>query len=421
MSTVSKRFFITPPWIGSSDVLFKLKQQISLLAESNLPVHIIGQPGSGKHLAVSHLHYLDKVNSQPLIVSCVNQWADNCAIKKLDSLIAQSLSGTLYLKNIDALDTGQIDAIKDYWLNLNTNVQAPRLITSTTIQKHQQALKHTPQNSFLYWLHYHSLELNIPTLAQRREDIPDLIAHYKATCQHIAKLQIDDQAMEWLKHYSWPGNIRQLKHCLDTLSILSPQQEITKQTLIKTLPIIDDVPTQYSGTLSTSTRSKNNEFLTLLQSLTACREPHAYHPNNAATVQHPVPVNLQKIADKSHPALVRALQYVEENFKRPVNLSEVASHACVSPSHLSFLFKRYVGLSFKQTLLRLRIKTAMTLLREDPLCRVTEVCDDVGFSDLSFFVRKFKSVVGVSPGVYRDQHAKHTSGVSRRRQTTTIS
>ncbi|KNC67917.1 AraC family transcriptional regulator [Pseudoalteromonas ardens] len=408
MSTLIKVTPETQPWIGSSDALFSLKQQISLLAQCNLPVHIIGQPGSGKHLAVSHLHQMGKTESQPLIISCVNHWDGRCAVTQLDALISQSLRGTLYLKNIDALTNDQAEAIKDYWLNLNTNAQAPRLITSTTIQKHQQALTQTQQSSFLNWLHYHCLELSIPTLAQRREDIPALFNHYKSTCQHIAKLQLDEQAMALLTNYCWPHNAKQLKRCLDKLSFLSHQQEITKPTLVKIFPAMNDAQNQYSETLEpVSAKQVNDEFSALIQSLTACEDPHEFESQHTDSDLYPAPVIQLQAASKPHPALARALEYIDENFKKPLSLSEVASYACVSPSHLSFLFKRYVGQSFKQTLLRIRIKTAMALLREDPYSQVTEVCDDVGFSDLSFFVRKFKSVVGVSPGVYRDQRTKH--------------
>ena len=128
-----------------------------------------------------------------------------------------------------------------------------------------------------------------------------------------------------------------------------------------------------------------------------------FQTSNATSLQ----VDETTIRSQGHPALQRALDYLKAHYTQPLSLNEVAECACVSPSHLSFLFKRYVGQSFKQTLLRIRIKTAMALFRENPYSQVTEVCDDVGFSDLSFFVRKFKAVVGVSPGVYRDQRAKH--------------
>ncbi|MCO7189539.1 MULTISPECIES: AraC family transcriptional regulator [unclassified Pseudoalteromonas] len=408
MSTLLKLTPKAQPWIGSSDALFKLKQQIVLLAQCNLPVHIIGQPGSGKHLAVSHLHQLGKTDSHPLVVSCVNHWDDSCAVTKLESLLSQTRDGTLYLKNIDALAPEQAEAVKDYWLNLNTASATPRLITSTSTQKHDQALIEPQHSSFLSWLHYHCLELSIPSLAERQEDIPDLISHYKETCQHLENLQIDKQAMAMLTAYNWPHNAKQLKRCLDKLSFLSGQQEITKQLLISIFPAMNDTHSQYPEVPDNAPSKRvSNEFTTLIQSLIACDNELSFEPQSTGTEQFTAPLLKLQAANKPHPALARALQYIDENFKKPLSLSEVASYACVSPSHLSFLFKRYVGQSFKQTLLRIRIKTAMTLLREDPYSQVTEVCDDVGFSDLSFFVRKFKSVVGVSPGVYRDQRTKH--------------
>ncbi|PHI37697.1 AraC family transcriptional regulator [Pseudoalteromonas sp. GCY] len=406
MSTLVKLTPSAQPWIGSSDVLFKLKQQIQHLAQCDLPIHIVGQPGSGKHLAACHIHELSKSHSEDMIVSCVNHWQGQCAATLLEELVNRAQSGTIYLKNIDALTQVQAESIKDYWLTLSPQSPAPRLITSTSAEKQTSADTHMQSDSFLSWLHYHCLELPIPPLYNRKEDIIALINHYKHTCKHLAKLQFQGPALEVLTSYDWPHNVKQLKRCLDKLTFLCEQPEITKQTLLTLFPAMENKPAPTKGNLIPLIQAES-DFTQAMQTLIACDDEHSYTPSENLDGADFTPLSQLKPVNKPHPALARALQYIDDNFKKPLSLSEVASYACVSPSHLSFLFKRYVGQSFKQTLLRIRIKTAMTLLREDPYSQVTEVCDDVGFSDLSFFVRKFKSVVGVSPGAYRDHRTKH--------------
>lgn len=402
MSTVLKLTPAVQPWIGTSDALFKLNQQINQLAHCNLPVHIIGEPGSGKHLAVCHLHNLGKASSESLIVSNVANWGEQCAAAQLEQLIAQTQNGSLYLKNIDMLSSAQAESVKDYWLNLSTEYPALRLITSTTREKQAEALGQSQQHSFLSWLHYHCLELCVPSLHERKEDIDALVKHYRATCQHIANLQLHPQALEILKAYNWPHNVKQLKRCLDKLSFLSNQQAVSSQALLSIFPAMHTEATPKPMAMHVL-KPVEPSLTEEVQSLIQCNDEHDLLVAEQRGEAVAATTTASHTPHKSHPALIRALQFVDKNFEKPLSLSEVASYACVSPSHLSFLFKRFVGQSFKQTLLRIRIKRAMVLLREDPYSQVTEVCDDVGFSDLSFFVRKFKSVVGVSPGVYRDQ------------------
>ncbi|WP_273046874.1 helix-turn-helix domain-containing protein [Pseudoalteromonas sp.] len=386
-------------WIGSSDALFQLKNEINKLASSILPIHIVGEPGTGKQFAAQKIHQLSNKEGS-FIMSCCTHWTANNVLNEFDTLISQLKKGTIYLKNIDSLSCEQFDVIKDYWLNEITDKEAVRLITSTTPQKQTAALQLTDPATPLDWLHYHCLGLLIPTLSQREEDIIAFIETYQLTDKNIAQLTFSSSAIAILKSYRWPNNVKQLKRCLDKLTFLNDYQEINAQTLTHIFPSMASAPSSHNTEIVEVTPPSPLLAYNFHQDIT---ELHT----NILLTEHTHCQTTPAIKNKPHPALQRALQHIDENYTKPLSLSEVANCACVSPSHLSFLFKRYVGQSFKQTLLRLRIKTAMTLLREDPYCQVTEVCDDVGFSDLSFFVRKFKAVVGVSPGVYRDQRAKH--------------
>ncbi len=82
-------------------------------------------------------------------------------------------------------------------------------------------------------------------------------------------------------------------------------------------------------------------------------------------------------------------------------MHQLARHACVSPSHLSYLFKKTLGVSFKPFLALMRIKKAAHLLIEQPFQGITEVALEVGFGDLRHFERTFKRLLACSPRVYR--------------------
>lgn len=107
------------------------------------------------------------------------------------------------------------------------------------------------------------------------------------------------------------------------------------------------------------------------------------------------------ITRKLHPNLQKALAYLSENFSEQVSLGQLAKHACISPSHLAYLFKSAFGVSFKPFLGKVRIEKAKQLLVEEAPVRITNVALDVGFMDLSHFEKLFKRIVGMNAREYR--------------------
>lgn len=394
-------------WIGSSDALFQLKTRINKLAHSDLPIHIVGEPGSGKQLAAYQIYRTPSYKKGKFVSFCCKEFSERNIEKQMKGLISQAKRGTLYLKNVCHLTPLQFNDIKHYWLTDVAQKDDVQLITSTTAQNQLNAHLASDPDELLNWLQYHCLELSMPTLAQRCDDIAYLIDYYKTTNDKIAALNFDATAMTVLKNYAWPNNVKQLKRCLEKLTFSVDDREINADILLRNFPSMN-----HNGEISnapgiTSNNSHSQPTISLSSDDTYTVEQPV---DSMYSHEHYLQIDINKTltpSNRVHPALGKALSYIEAYYTHPLSLSEVASHACVSPSHLSYLFKRYVGQSFKQTLLKHRIRAAMNLFRNDPYSQVTEVCDDVGFSDLSFFVRKFKAVVGVSPGVYRDQRAKH--------------
>ena len=102
-----------------------------------------------------------------------------------------------------------------------------------------------------------------------------------------------------------------------------------------------------------------------------------------------------------HPGLQKALEHIALHFQDPISLQQLARHACVSSSHLSYLFKKTLGISFKPFLVLVRIQKAAHLLIEQPFRGITEVALEVGFGDLRHFERMFKRLLACSPRAYR--------------------
>ena len=111
------------------------------------------------------------------------------------------------------------------------------------------------------------------------------------------------------------------------------------------------------------------------------------------------PVDREPLARDRRRAVEAAL-WIEERSSEPVDLQSMASEAGLSPFHFLRIFTRVVGVTPHQYLVRARLRHAARLLAEGARS-VTEVCFQVGFGNLSNFVRTFHRAAGVSPRRFR--------------------
>ncbi|HEU4410000.1 MAG TPA: AraC family transcriptional regulator [Polyangiaceae bacterium] len=97
---------------------------------------------------------------------------------------------------------------------------------------------------------------------------------------------------------------------------------------------------------------------------------------------------------------VEAALFVDAHAHEPLDLASVATEAGLSPFHFLRLFAKVLGVTPHQYLVRARLRRAARLLADDARS-VTEIAYEVGFGDLSNFVRTFHCAAGVSPGRFR--------------------
>jgi AraC-like DNA-binding protein len=109
----------------------------------------------------------------------------------------------------------------------------------------------------------------------------------------------------------------------------------------------------------------------------------------------------QEVLPQPTSAVVKqALLYLQENYRRRVSRAEVASDVGVSQSHLSRIFRKEMGVSPWDFLLRLRLQVATDLLRTTG-GSITEIAGQTGFDDPAYFSRVFSREIGCSPQVFR--------------------
>lgn len=99
----------------------------------------------------------------------------------------------------------------------------------------------------------------------------------------------------------------------------------------------------------------------------------------------------------------RAAAYVDEHFREPITLKDVAEACYVNAAYLGRCFQKATGTSFRQYLANLRIEEAKRLLLQTDK-KVYEIAAQVGFAESKYFVVKFTESAGCSPAEYRKQY-----------------
>ncbi len=233
--------------IGNSPVMKRLYELISAVAGSGAPVVITGPSGSGKELAAQAIHNLGSRSKGPYIKV-------NCAALN-ESLLESELFG--HAKGaftgadrdrkgrFEAADGGDIflDEIGD--LPLSTQIKLLRVLQEGEIERvgdhrpvridvriitatNQDLNRLMSQGRFREDLYYRiaAIPVRLPTLAERREDIPLLVETFLNRIRLKASKNItgvSKEAMEMMMAYDWPGNIRELINALEFGFVLCPK------------------------------------------------------------------------------------------------------------------------------------------------------------------------------------------------------
>lgn len=106
---------------------------------------------------------------------------------------------------------------------------------------------------------------------------------------------------------------------------------------------------------------------------------------------------------KNHPNMQRLLDYIDENYHKELNLTELGNHFHYNPSYLSNYFSVNYKQGFNEYLNQVRIEKSIQLL-ESGTKSIAEISTLVGYSDHSYYSRVFRNMMGKSPSIYRKQY-----------------
>lgn len=375
--------FDTDSWIGNSNELKWLEKQIEKFACVDFPVLIYGEKGTGKKLAAKSLHSHSKRRDHNFVQSCCMQWDESQAERIAERLNKEAQGGTLYLRNINALSDKTILKLQHYWEREYIDQKIPVRLVCSISEKHDDKSIH---NSTAPWL-----TIQLPNLSERAADIRPLISMLLDKYSVINRIDLDQEALRMIESHRWKDNVKGLEKVIALLSVITDDNKTTARALDEVLCVENAIDS------NSNAEQSHNAVLGAGQKQKALPEKADINKLICDLSE-----NRKPVLPCQHPALIKSLLYISNNYGHRLSLEEVAEASYVSPSHLSYLYRKHLDISFKQLLLNLRIQISKDFLKNSCSRTVTWISNEVGFHDLSHFEKTFKRIVGVSPLYYRN-------------------
>jgi len=243
--------------IGKSPLMEEIREIIDKAAATNARVFITGKNGTGKELIAKAIYRKSKRSDKPFIkVNCAaipdelieselfghEKGAFTGAVARRIGKFEQADGGTLFLDEIcDMSASAQAKVLRvlqeqelERVGGTETIKVDVRIISATNIDVKKAVEKNEFREDLYYRLNV--IPIHIPSLSERKDDIPDLVCYFmkKFSEEHgIVEKRISSGGMDFLSHYTWPGNIRELKNLMERASIMIPSDEIGADDLKK--------------------------------------------------------------------------------------------------------------------------------------------------------------------------------------------
>ena len=231
--------------VGDSAPMQHVREMIAKVAPTDARVLVIGPNGSGKELVARNLHQLSPRSAMPFVeVNCAaipgelieselfghEKGSFTSAIKQHKGKFEQADGGTLFLDEIGdmslAAQAKVLRVLQEKKLSRVGSDKDIEVDVRVIAATNKDLAKEIEKGNFREDL-YHRLSvivIPVPSLDERRDDIPQLIEFFKAKYTDGGKPRsFSSEAVELLKQKHWPGNIRELDNVVDRLLILGDE------------------------------------------------------------------------------------------------------------------------------------------------------------------------------------------------------
>ena len=289
--------------VWTSDCMRALMAQVERVAASETRVCILGETGTGKELVARALHESSARRGAPFVtVNCAavpaelieselfghEKGAFTGALARHLGKFEQAHGGTLFLDEIGdmplpmqakllrVLEEGEIERVGgDHRIPVDV-----RVLTAT--HRDLEALVRAGQFRADLFHRTYVFPLRLPSLRERREDVPALVEHFARQVieQNGWKpVTFTAEAIDELKKYEWPGNVRELRNFVERLLLMAKGGEVNEATVFSVLPRHhpgNSPLAPISGTLAERVESFEREQVLLEL------KAHQFHMTNAA-------------------------------------------------------------------------------------------------------------------------------------------
>ena len=237
-----------PRIIGQSPYLAEIREEIARIARSDAKVLITGESGVGKELVAEGLHSAGTRATAPFVAMNCAGLPETLLESELFGYVKGSFTGafrdkpgklevahggTVFLDEIGEmtlrmqglllrfLETGELQKVGAFGETRAVNV---RVITATNKNLREMVTQGLFREDLFYRINV--IQLTVPPLRKRKEDIPVLIDHFtklsigaNPASSGRSSLEFTPDAMTALMDYSWPGNVRELRNVVERLVI----------------------------------------------------------------------------------------------------------------------------------------------------------------------------------------------------------
>ncbi|MDJ1007151.1 MAG: response regulator [Paracoccaceae bacterium] len=211
------------PLVGRTPAMQALYRLVARVMNTDLPVMISGESGTGKSLIARAIHDFSDRRSLPFVVATA---ADLETLEGPASLISRAKNGSLLFDEVGDLSEGAQARVVRMLDSFTDN--APRVMSTSQANLAQRMDEHGFRQDLFYRLG--GVTVSVPSLRERVDDIPLLVDHFlgRAERDGAPVRAFAPEAIDLIRAYSWPGNVRQLENAVRRLLLAGSEEEVTR-------------------------------------------------------------------------------------------------------------------------------------------------------------------------------------------------